>query len=283
MISETFDNNLHHLASTYLRPHPIMIGIDRIKSLEHTNKLDAMIKYMTPHSTIPDTINMDSLIQCYTVADTRTKIAHILSILIQNKDKKIILFASFGKAVEVMSNLFVKMGINVISLHDGMSKEQRDTAFIVMNNALTGVLIATDDAALEFDFQNVDLIVQFDIPSDIYRYLNRVGKTAKEGRVGTAIVVSTPSEMDSVMFTRLEMSVNKKLSFFPPPSDAEIQLIQIKISNHVVNDDMLMRDIESMIHLYYVSFSANAKHLGLSNGDFVADSMRLSFGVSSVL
>jgi len=57
------------------------------------------------------------------------------------------------------------------------------------------VLLSTDAAARGLDFPEIDWIVQYDPPQRLEEYLHRVGRTARIGRTGNALVFLMPSEV----------------------------------------------------------------------------------------
>ncbi|KAI9222014.1 P-loop containing nucleoside triphosphate hydrolase protein [Blastocladiella britannica] len=58
------------------------------------------------------------------------------------------------------------------------------------------VLITTDVAARGLDLHGVDLIIQYDAPTDVSEYVHRVGRTARAGRRGAAVLMLAPHEED---------------------------------------------------------------------------------------
>jgi ATP-dependent RNA helicase DeaD len=57
------------------------------------------------------------------------------------------------------------------------------------------LLIATDVAARGIDVEEIDLVVNFDVPQDVEYYVHRIGRTARAGRAGRAITFVDPREI----------------------------------------------------------------------------------------
>lgn len=72
-------------------------------------------------------------------------------------------------------------------MHAGTPAEESDVA--VVKNARIHVLLCTDVAARGLDLPDVDLVVQYDPPSDPKVFSHRSGRTARAGRPGRAIVM----------------------------------------------------------------------------------------------
>jgi ATP-dependent RNA helicase DeaD len=65
-----------------------------------------------------------------------------------------------------------------------MSQRQRDVAMGRFRNGSTTILIATDVAARGIDVDDVEAVINYDIPQDIEYYVHRIGRTGRAGRKG---------------------------------------------------------------------------------------------------
>ncbi|CAI5468026.1 unnamed protein product, partial [Closterium sp. Yama58-4] len=81
-------------------------------------------------------------------------------------------------------------------LHGNMEQKDRSKAFLAYRSAPRGVLLCTDVAARGLDFPAVETIVQFDSPGDAADYVHRVGRTARIGRKGEAVLFLLPNETE---------------------------------------------------------------------------------------
>jgi ATP-independent RNA helicase DbpA len=81
-------------------------------------------------------------------------------------------------------------------------------------NASTRVLVATDVAARGIDVADLDLVVNFDLPSQPEIYVHRIGRTGRAGKVGLAISLRTPREQGKVdaieQFTGVKLTVTER-------------------------------------------------------------------------
>ncbi|KAJ2602616.1 ATP-dependent RNA helicase dbp7 [Coemansia sp. RSA 1286] len=86
-------------------------------------------------------------------------------------------------------------GVRLFRLHGSMQQKRRTDTFSQFSKIRhASVLFTTDVAARGLDLPNVTSIIQFDPPADLASYLHRVGRTARLGRVGEAILFLLPSE-----------------------------------------------------------------------------------------
>ncbi|GFN87406.1 RNA helicase [Plakobranchus ocellatus] len=87
-----------------------------------------------------------------------------------------------------------KKGLKVFKLHGDMEQKERSQTFQDFTAASSGVLLCTDVAARGLDLPHVDWIVQYTSPGATVDYIHRVGRTARAGSQGYALLFLMPSE-----------------------------------------------------------------------------------------
>lgn len=132
---------------------------------------------------------IDTVEQLYYEAP-RGKKANALRVLLNHYDPDLcMIFCNTKKMVDELCDELNKHDIKAISLHGDMKQEFRSR---VMEQFRTGnypILIATDVAARGIDVDDIDLVVNFDIPQDNEYYIHRVGRTGRAGKKGLAITL----------------------------------------------------------------------------------------------
>ena len=76
------------------------------------------------------------------------------------------------------------LGTQVLRLHGNLEQKQRLAVFQRFRKLRGGVLLCTDVAARGLNLEEVNWIIQFDLPQDAREYVHRVGRTARMGQLG---------------------------------------------------------------------------------------------------
>ncbi|MBM3690865.1 MAG: DEAD/DEAH box helicase [Actinobacteria bacterium] len=84
------------------------------------------------------------------------------------------------------------------TLHGGKSQAVRTRTLVQFKKQENAVLVATDVAARGIHVDDVDLVVHFDAPADHKDYLHRSGRTARAGRTGRVVVLTTQKDRKAV-------------------------------------------------------------------------------------
>lgn len=99
------------------------------------------------------------------------------------------IFCNTKKMVDELCDELNKHNIKAISLHGDMKQEFRSRVMEQFRSGNYPILIATDVAARGIDVDDIDLVVNFDIPQDNEYYIHRVGRTGRAGKKGLAITL----------------------------------------------------------------------------------------------
>src|SRR3989338_273601 len=90
----------------------------------------------------------------------------------------------------------------VAELHSNRSPSQRRDALDGFKNGRYRVLVATDIAARGIDVTNIELVVNYDLPTQAEDYVHRIGRTGRAGASGHAISFATPDQHGDRKSTR---------------------------------------------------------------------------------
>lgn len=130
------------------------------------------------------------ILQFYYRADDFThKVALLTHLLKQEEVKKTIVFVRKRERVHELVTLLHQAGIQSCYLEGEMVQAKRNEAIKRISNDTVNVLVATDVAARGIDIDDISHVINFDAPKTADVYLHRIGRTARAGKKGTAIML----------------------------------------------------------------------------------------------
>jgi ATP-dependent RNA helicase DbpA len=128
----------------------------------------------------------------------------------QHPHESALVFANQKLTVAQIEQDLAKAGLSVASLHGDLEQRDRDRVMAKFRNGSTRVLVATDVAARGIDLDALDLVVNFDLPSQPEVYVHRIGRTGRAGKSGLAISFAAPDSDPKLaaieQFTQLRLT-----------------------------------------------------------------------------
>lgn len=127
--------------------------------------------------------------QYFMEVSDRDKLNQLCNIL-QDK-KKTIVFCGAKIRVKRLAEDLHKRGFEVEAIHGDMEQFQRTRVINDFKSHKIDILIATDVVSRGIDVPTVDRIVSYDVPRETLTYFHRIGRTARAGESGNAIIFVT--------------------------------------------------------------------------------------------
>ncbi|MBR6071315.1 MAG: DEAD/DEAH box helicase [Acholeplasmatales bacterium] len=103
----------------------------------------------------------------------------------------VMIFCNTKSMVDELSQYLIENGYKCEGLHGDLKQAMRDRVMQKFKSGVVDILIATDVAARGIDIDDIDCVFNFDIPNENELYVHRIGRTARAGRSGTSITLST--------------------------------------------------------------------------------------------
>jgi len=117
------------------------------------------------------------------------KYRSLLRYLRENLTQKdrVLVFVETKKGCDMLTRSLRMDGFQARAMHGDKSQEERDWALREFKNCQSTLLVATDVAARGLDVDDIRMVVNFDMPSNMEDYVHRIGRTGRAGRKGTAV------------------------------------------------------------------------------------------------
>jgi superfamily II DNA/RNA helicase len=117
------------------------------------------------------------------------KLETLFSLLCKIGGKPCLVFCNHREAVDRISDLLYRIGLNHGVFHGGMEQEDRERALIKFRNGSYNLLITTDLASRGLDIPEIEYVVHYQLPHTEEAFLHRNGRTARMHARGTAYLL----------------------------------------------------------------------------------------------
>jgi superfamily II DNA/RNA helicase len=104
-----------------------------------------------------------------------------------NRWKKVLVFMKSKRATDNLSVKFRKFGFLTQSFHGDLDQEERNLTLDEFKSGEIEILFSTDIASRGLHIDDIDCVVNFDLPRASEDYIHRIGRTARAGKNGTSI------------------------------------------------------------------------------------------------
>ncbi len=194
--------------------------------------------------------------------------------LIDMYDLKLLLvFTNTKRKVdEIVEDLQVR-GYMAEGIHGDLRQQQRNNVMSKFRAGTTSILVATDVAARGIDVEDVDAVINYDIPLDEEYYVHRIGRTGRAGKSGRAF--SLVSRDEKYRFREIQNYTKVRVEKGVIPSFEDI--VGIRKARFI---EQLQADIEQDTDLNIFSdVLTHLTHAGLSTEKIVAALVKRSMGI----
>ena len=123
--------------------------------------------------------------------------------ILRSKDfQSVIVFCSKKINVKQLSNELKRARFSIEEIHSDLDQVQREQVLLDFRNKKLKILVATDILSRGIDIEDIDLVINYDVPNDGEDYIHRIGRTARAASEGTAYTLI--SEKEQQKFAQIE-------------------------------------------------------------------------------
>jgi ATP-dependent RNA helicase DeaD len=145
--------------------------------------------------------------QIYCEVARRDKLAALLEVL--HPDEQTLVFRRTQEDVDWLVRSLQRRNVISAAIHGGLPQNERNAVMQAFRAGKLKLLISTNLTSRGIDVPAVSNVVNYDIPETVEEYIHRIGRTARMGRVGTAITFL--SEWDLEFFDAIKEHVGTAL------------------------------------------------------------------------
>ena len=174
LFSATITSEVKHIINNHLQPDHSFIAIE------------------------PEQIVVDRIDHAFTMAPHISKPDLLINWIESHKEHKIIVFTQTKYATTDLANMLYDKGYSVWQLSGDMEQRERQASLKDYKENRIKIMVATDVASRGLNMKDIDLVINFDVPQDPESYVHRIGRTARAGKEGKAIMFVSEGEMKTV-------------------------------------------------------------------------------------
>jgi len=108
-------------------------------------------------------------------------------LLKENSWDLVLVFMANKRATDNIAAKFRKYGFEAASFNGDLEQDLRNETLTAFKERKINILFATDIAARGLDIDDIDCVINYDLPRSPADYIHRIGRTARAGKSGTAI------------------------------------------------------------------------------------------------
>lgn len=122
------------------------------------------------------------------------KVPIIIDMLSSKKFSKVIVFCSKKLNVKQLTLKLKHANLAVAEIHSDLDQKSREQYLQDFRNQKINILVATDVLSRGIDIDDIDLVINYDVPNDGEDYIHRIGRTARAATSGTAFTLVSENE-----------------------------------------------------------------------------------------
>ena len=132
-------------------------------------------------------LTSDNIEQSFLPINPNYKIEVLVRLLAYNGWESMLIFCNTKQRTDEVAEALIQKGYSAEALHGDLAQHQRNLVMNKFRHGRVQILVATDVAARGIDVDNVEAVINYDVPLDPEYYVHRIGRTGRAGNKGVSI------------------------------------------------------------------------------------------------
>ncbi len=137
---------------------------------------------------------VDTIKQYTAEVQSSKRMAALVKLLKQKDYGFTLVFVEMKSHARRLAKALQQKGFNAIAIHGDLTQRERDAVMKKCRSGQARILVATDVASRGLDLDNIDAVINYDMPEDSDTYVHRIGRTGRANQTGDAYTLLDPSE-----------------------------------------------------------------------------------------
>jgi ATP-dependent RNA helicase RhlB len=138
----------------------------------------------------PENVTVETITQRLYHVSSVEKLRLLIGLLEREKPKNAIIFTNTKHTAEELSKRLALNGYKSQFIIGDLPQKKRLRVIDDFKEGLVSFLVATDVAARGLHVEDLDMVVNYDVPEDSENYVHRIGRTARVGKSGKAVMLA---------------------------------------------------------------------------------------------
>ena len=189
-------------------------------------------------------VTIDDIDQSFLEIPHDKKKEALSAILSHCEPKRAIIFCNTKRMVDDLAELLNRQHFRAASIHSDLRQSQRTAVMNDFKQGKTAILLATDIAARGIDVNDIDFVINYDIPMNAEYYVHRIGRTGRAGKSGRSVTLCS-GRRELNFLAQIARDVKSEITPMKLPSAGEVKKL---------NRDKLLPALEKILGANAESF-----------------------------
>jgi ATP-dependent RNA helicase RhlE len=167
----------------------------------------------------PVSSTVEPISQSVYFVDGPRKLGVLLTLLASEEIARALVFTRTKRRADRLTRSLRREGVEAAAIHGDKAQNTRVRTLEDFKRGRTRVLVATDVAARGLHVEDIDTVINFDIPNEPETYIHRVGRTARAGASGTALSLCGADEREQL--ASIERLTRREIQKLETPTGLE--------------------------------------------------------------
>ncbi|HEX7832538.1 MAG TPA: DEAD/DEAH box helicase [Thermoanaerobaculia bacterium] len=192
-------------------------------------------------------VNTPSIEQRFLNVSEGQKLEVLTQILELHPAEAVLIFRRTKTGAAELAEKLEARGFAAVAMHGDMTQPLRESVIRRLRAGQVEIVVATDVAARGLDVEQIEHVVNYDVPYDVEAYVHRIGRTGRAGRSGMATMFITPRERR--MMREIEKFTGLPIKPMKMPTKADLAAKRVNVFKDMVRKTIAEGELDLYLQL----------------------------------
>lgn len=171
-------------------------------------------------------VSVDAIDHRYYQVDQMNKDRTLVKLFEMESPESAVIFVNTKRDVEYLAQFLRNYGFDASEISGDLDQKARERVMDRIRKGELRFLVATDVAARGIDISDLSHVFMYDVPQDPEYFIHRAGRTARAGKTGTNIVLTSPAEKTLLLRITRKFGIDIKETEIPTTEEVERRMAE---------------------------------------------------------